>query len=375
MPRVTLTVGGMAYEGWKTVQVTRGIEAASGKFDLDVSEKWSLMQPWPIRPGDECTVAIDGTVVITGYVDERRVSYDHQSHSLKITGRDKAGDLIDSSAALEGDKWELVKQPADRIVSEICRRHGIGVKLEDGVSLPPPQDRFPINPGETAFEAIDRICRLSGVLPVSDGQGGLLLTRSGSQRISTALVEGQNILSAEASFTQSGRFSEYRVMGQHPGSDDFYGDPASEVVADALDENVRPGRLLIVRPEGIVTLKAAEERAAWEAIVRSARAGQVSVKVQGWQQQPGGALWEPNKLVRLRSPMLGIDAEMLITQITYSIDTGSGTTAKLALKRPEAYTPRTGGGGGGKGDAAVPAKSDPWSEDYDLDWEWDFGNG
>lgn len=369
MPKVTLTVAGSIYEGWKSVQVTRGIEAASGKFDLEVSERWGILQPWPINPGDECTVAIDGSVVITGYVDERRVSFDADNHTLKITGRDKAGDLIDSSAALEGDKWELVKQPADRIVSEICKPHGIPVRVDPSVTLPPPQDRFPINPGETAFEAIDRICRLSGVLPVSDGHGGLVLTRSGSDSSATALVEGQNILAAEGSFTQSGRYGKYRVMGQHPGSDDFYGDPAAEVVAEAIDENARPGRILIVRPEGIVTLKTAEERAAWEAIVRSARAGQVTVTVQGWQQQPGGALWEPNKLVRLQSAMLGIDTQMLISQIRYSIDLGSGSTAKLSLKRPEAYTPRT------SSSDAVPKNSDPWSADHSLEWDWKFDHG
>lgn len=349
MPNLTLTVNGAKYGGWKSIVVTRGIDAICGGFDLAVSDRYPSSFPSSvIREGDECAVHIDAAQIIKGYVDSRRISYDATTHTFGVTGRDKAADLVDSSAIID-KKWQFKNQSVLAIVKAIAGAYGIAVALAPGVVIDTQPKQFSINPGESAFEAIDRICRIAAVLPVSDGNGGIFLTRGQAvARAATELVEGVNILSADASYDLSDRFYKYIVAGQHSGSDDLNGAEASAVEGIAYDRAVRPTRSLMVRAEGIVTRATAKKRAEWEASVRAARGGSVTVRVQGWQQQ-NGIVWPVNSLVKLRSPLLGIDSDMLISEASYSLDDSSGTTTTLTLKRPEAYLPE-------------PAGDDPWKD-------------
>jgi prophage tail gpP-like protein len=94
----------------------------------------------------------------------------------------------------------------------------------------------------------------------------------------------------------------------------------------------------MIRPEASTTTAYAQKRASWEATVRAARAGRVSVTVQGWTQADG-TLWPVNRLVRVRAPRLAIDADLLIAEATYTLSEGAGTRTTLALRRRDAFLP------------------------------------
>ncbi len=336
-PALALRVNGKEFGGWKSVRVTRGIESVAGSFELSVSERWANQdQPWEIAEEDECTVVIGGVPVITGYVDKRAPAYTKADHSLTIAGRDRTGDLVDCSALLS--HWEFKNTPVLTLAKRIAEPYGIAVSLQSGLVLPATPAKLSIDPGDSAFEAIERACKSSGLLPVSDGAGGLVLTRAGSKSAVTKLVQGQNILNASAEFTASGRFRTYRVLGQHRGNDEFFGSAAGQVKATATDLNVRrSARTLLIRPEGNVTIEHAKRRAEWEASVRRARAASFSVTVQGWTQGDG-TLWPVNALVWVLSPWLKVDAQLLITEVVYSKDEG-GTFTTLTLKHRNSFKP------------------------------------
>ncbi len=335
MASVKLLVGGKEYQGWKSARVVRGIESVSGGFYLDVSERWDgRLNPWPILSEDECELKLDDTTVIVGWVDRRTVSYDANQHGLAVEGRDRTGDLVDCSAVPKKYKNVSVETLANRV----CEPFGIAVTRQGGLVLPLVKS-LTVDPGDSAFEAIERACRMAGVLPVSDGRGGLLLTRAGTARASTSLVEGGNILSASGTFDATGRFRTYIVRGQHKGSDDFSGESAAFAKGTAEDATVRRSeRVLIVRPEGNVTNALAKTRAEYEAKIRAGRGDSVTITVQGWTMA-NGAIWPVNALVPVKSPMLGIDGDMLITQATHSLDDGGGSLTELSLKRPDAFLP------------------------------------
>jgi prophage tail gpP-like protein len=99
-----------------------------------------------------------------------------------------------------------------------------------------------------------------------------------------------------------------------------------------------------------VDISTARKRAQWEATVRAARAVSVSVTVQGWRQADG-TLWPVNGLVQVDLPWLRISGEMLITELTYSLDE-SGTQTQMTLRRADAYTP----------EPEKPAEEDPWGD-------------
>jgi prophage tail gpP-like protein len=337
VPKLTLRVNQKEFGGWKKVQVTRGIESISGSFELEVSDRWGeQLEPWAIGEEDECELVIDGVPVITGYVDRRSISYSASEHTLNVSGRDKTGALVDCSAYLE--KWEFQNTPVLTLAERICEPFGITVTLQAGTTPPATPAKLSIDPGDSAFEAIERSCRMAGLLPVADGVGGLVLTRAGETRALTELIEGQNILAASANYDATGRYRNYYVLGQHRGTDEHNGTAATEVKAFAEDENVkRVERVLLIRPEGNVTVAHAKKRAEWEAIVRASRADAVTITVQGWTQGDG-TLWPVNSTVKVLSPLLGINGRMLITEVTYSLDE-AGMITRLTLKRPDAFLP------------------------------------
>jgi prophage tail gpP-like protein len=236
MPNVALRVRGKEYRGWKSVRVTRSIESVSGTFELSVSERWAESSaPWPILEEDECVLLIGGETVITGYVEQREPAFSPSDHSLTVGGRDRTGDLVDSSAVLP--EWEFKNVPILSFARRIAQPFGVSVSLQAG--FPPPSANLSIDPGDTAFEAIERACRSAALLPVADGRGGLVLMRPGSARTHTALVEGQNLVGGSARYDATGRFRRYLVRGQHQGTDELFADSAASVSASAEDANVR----------------------------------------------------------------------------------------------------------------------------------------
>lgn len=331
MPDVTLRVNGQEYTGWKTARVTRGIESAAGSFALSVSA------PWEIARGDACALEVGGEVVITGTVDRKRISFSAGEHMIEVEGRDRTGQLVDCSAVLE--KWDFFRVPVLAFATKIAQPFGVPVALQTGLVLGEPAARLSVDPGDSAFEVIERACRLAALLPVADGRGGLLLTRAGATRATTALVEGENILSGSSEDDETGRYRTYTVRGQHAGTDELSGESAAAVEGSAQDLGVSDeARVLLVRAEGNVTRAAAQRRAQWEATVRAARSWTATVTVQGWTQA-GGALWPVNALVFVRSPTLELSEEVLISQVVYNLDESSGTTTELTLRLPGAFTP------------------------------------
>lgn len=366
MPKIGLRVNGKEYSGWESVRVTRGIESIAGSFDLTASDRWAGQnEPWPIFEEDECALYLEDECVINGWVDKAEPEYDAGSHSLSVSGRDAAGALVDCSALLSS--WEFKDLPLLTLATKLAAPFGVKVALDpilsssvavtlktgkagalsgggsdgkrSGLGPPKPPKKFSVDPGESAFEVLDRACRMCGVLPVSDGKGRILLTRTGTARCEAALVEGQNILKAKATFDASGRYRRYVVTAQAAGSDEAFGKAAAAVTAEAEDLNVdRDSRVLLIRNDGAATIEAAKVRAGWEASVRAARSVALVVLVQGWTMG-NGKLWPVNAICNVNSPKVRIKGDMLITQATYSADDKSGTTTELVLKRSAAFTP------------------------------------
>jgi prophage tail gpP-like protein len=338
---VFLLVGGRRYSGWKSIQVTRTIEGLVGSFSLDVSDRWGPDDPWPIAEGDACQVSIDDQVVIDGYVDKRKLRASKESRALTYTGRDRAGDLVDCSllvpdTSTKGHKWTYRNLDIAQFVTAVAAPHGIRVSVQPGLKLK--KDPLLVaHPGETGFEAIKRAAASSGVLVVSDGVGGILITGPGTAR-SDSLVEGVNILEAEIDYDATDRFARYLISSQPPGTDEASGESV-RVQAEATDADVaRKNRTLLIRPEKGYDTAGARRRADWEARIRAAKAATATITVQGWKQA-SGALWTVNTLTHVSAGrLIGIDGEMLISQAEFTIGEG-GRVTQLHIVRPDAFTP------------------------------------
>ncbi len=331
MANIQLLVNGQLFTGWEDVSIQESIETASGGFTLTVSDK----EPFPVAPGDECVVLEGSEEIITGYVDKVGITLDAGTHTFSVMGRDKTADIVDCSALNKPGEWRGVK--LSKIAGEIAQLFGIKVIMTGTDQV---IDIFKLQPGEKGFEAIERACRLQGLLITTDGLGNLVITNPGQERAAVNLVQGQNILQAQADFDLSQRYSQYTAIGQHNGSDVYSGAQANQIKAEAKDPKVVRYRPLVVVAENMVTNAQAKKRAEWEATVRAARGTKSTVTVQGWRQEGDtGALWQKNTLVECDIPLLGINGDMLISAVTRSMSFSSGTITVLELSRPDAFKP------------------------------------
>lgn len=326
-----LKVDGAFYGGWKSMRVSRSIEQIAGTFELEVTEHWPG-QPLasPIRPGHSCQVLLDGAPVITGYIDTVEPSYDANSHTVRITGRDKTGDLVDCSAIHKGGQWNNVGIAT--LARDLIAPFGIRLQIEADAGSA--FSSFNIQEGETVFECLERAARMKALLLVSNPLGDLVITRAGRSVVPVQLEEGKTIKSARGEFSWKDRFSRYTVKGQDrlgPDGDTEHASPA----ATFSDSTITRYRPLIVLAEEHGHGATLRDRAEWEKNVRMGRGNRGSVTVQGWRHA-NGDLWQPNTLVRVRSPLLWLDADMLIVGCTWTLDE-RGTHTELTIARREAF--------------------------------------
>ena len=333
---VTLTIGGRRHEGWTAATVTRALETIAGTFRISLSERSpGEAEPRVIRPGDPCEVALDAERVLRGHVDAVRVAYDSQGHTIEVSGRDATGDLVDCSAATRPGEWH--NERLEAIASALAAPFEIPVRAEADTGAP--FRRFRIEEGETVFEAIERGCRFRGILPLSDGNGGLVLGRPTRSRTATRLRRGVNILSASGEASWADRHSEYTLLGQQPGDDFLRAEDTAHVFARATDEGVTRHRPLTIVAEQALDNAEAKERIEWEAAVRAGRARRATVSVQGWREAPGAALWAPGRLVHVSDDWLGLDRELLVAATAQSIGE-SGTVTRMTLMPETAFAAR-----------------------------------
>jgi prophage tail gpP-like protein len=355
---VSLQVNGMLYEGWHSVSVSRSIKEMSGQFELDVADLASsgLLRSWmaSIREGDACKVLYSGIPVVTGHVDVCSPSFDASTHTVKVQGRSKTADIVDTSAEADIPNSEMRETSLDQLARKLAKPHSINVTVSAKIN-----DRFDVLrvlAGETKHEMLERYARAGAVAITDDADGNLRLMHVTDGAVVASLTEGVNILSGGATHRADNRYSDYQVKGQNAGSDDRYGRPAAEVTAKAKDAAVKRYRPFTLLGDSKTTRSDAKRRSQWESATRAGESSRATVRVKGWCSAPGKLLM-PGDLVFLASPMLRFNRTLAIESVNLT-QSESGTIAELSLVPPEALNP-SAGQKGQDGEAATKPEADP----------------
>jgi len=328
MADVRLVIDGVAFLGWQEVSVVRSIEALAGRFTLRLTE----MVPNPVPRGKSCELYLEGKLIISGFIYTAQVNVTDNRHTLNISGRDKTGDLVDADALVLSQ--ELIDVTLRQVVELLTEPFGIPCIFETD---PPEKFKKFSFQQESAFEAIERACRMRGVFATSDENGNVVVRNYGATRSETGVTMGVNVLSAEAGYDDTDRFSLYQVYGQQPGTDGVSAAEAAGPSGQARDAGITRYRPKLIIAEAAVDSGLAQKRAEWEAAVRAARAVSCTVQVAGWTHE-SGELWRENQIVSAKLPHHGIFGDMLIKEIAYSLNDNEGTRTTMQLVRPDAYT-------------------------------------
>jgi prophage tail gpP-like protein len=226
-----------------------------------------------------------------------------------------------------------------QIVADVAKPFGIKVVVDSSTNTGEVFKRFALEEGEKAFDAIDRACRLRGVLVTSTPDGNLLLTTASTVSSGVRLVEGVNMTRFNSKHSWKERHSEIILKGQVPGDDEEYAEAAAHLKASAKDAEISRYRPLVVMAEHGTSTKSLAERAAWEVKVRMGRGKRGGCTVVGWRtgrDGQEGPLWQPNTLVQVSSPRMGLDMELLIIGCSYQL-TEQGRMTELTFARREAF--------------------------------------
>lgn len=355
MADITLTVGGVDWTGWESLQASRSVDAMAGAFSLGLADRVQYGgASLPLAPGMECELSSGADTLVTGFIDSVSQSLDSGRHGITVSGRDRSADIVDASAVHAPGSWKGASLMD--ICSALCAPFGVPVTLEGDQGQP--VTAFQIQPGESVAEAVQRLLKQRELVAVPDGKGGLRLAGLAQETLSAVLQEGVNVLSASVTCDASERFSEYVVTGQKQGTDQNFGKACSGR-ATVTDEQITRYRPLVIRASQQGDAAYMRRRARWEMTTRRAEGTSVQVTVQGWRDSTG-RLWEPGVLVPVSLPTLGISQSLLIGEVTWTRDSG-GTTTQLMLKDPAAWQPEPE-----EAQKAASSGASPSGTDWDL---------
>lgn len=370
--RFTLVVGGHVFDRWSAVKVTRRLRDISGEFEVNLVDSGRLAQafspdldPMPpfavLKAGMACAVALDGELVLQGWIDVVEVEEDAEHVTASVRGRDATGDLVDCAAAPTGPaEWKGLT--ALQIAQAICKPFGIPVRADVDVGAVFPV--FGLLTDENAMPAIERAARQRALLLVSDGVGGLILTRGGNTRAPAPLQRPGNIVKSHRSSSWAQRFSDYYVKGQTnkisqrvnklckitpgidpasapvapPGVQDTEAEQTTVVMTGhAIDPEItryRPNVRGVKTQSGSASVQAQAE---WAARVAKGMGEQLTYRVLDWRAGEGAALWKLNQLVDVTDGYADINQDMLISGLSYCMNEQDGEFTELELSGRTAF--------------------------------------
>lgn len=334
---LTLIINGMEWSGWEEVQVTRGVERCPSDFDLKVTERYPTAPlQIDIEPGQSCTVQLGADVVLTGYIDRYTASIAPNDHTVRIRGRSRCQDLVDSAAIISG--MQISGASALSLAQQLAQPFGVSVSSLSGPGPAIPQ--FNVVLTETVYEIVERVARYSALLVYDDANGNLVLSQVGSTMMASGFTQGINVKDASVTFSMDERFSEYIAVVMAVDKYNDVGTSGNQIQTITDPTVTRLRRKIIVSEQGMSSLELAAQRAQWEKARRFGRSQAVRLTTDSWRDS-AGTLWQPNALAPLSLPALKIgNVNWVISEVTYSRSgEGAGTTASLLLMPPEAFQP------------------------------------
>lgn len=376
---ITATINDKTYTSFEDYNITINLESLVNVFELLVS----VPEDEIINQGDRIEIKIDNEPLIDGFIERIKESDSNNGNLIKISGRDRLCDLIDSKVGakiykppidfmtlcknvLEAINFKVVpfnkfnNHKANEV--SIINNYGIIDKLgsEDDISH---------RDGDSAFEIIKRCADKRGLILTTDGYSNLIINEIGSKSCNTILqriIGGKenNIKSSSIDRDWTHRFNKYIVKstaGNGDGADEMI-EPiplTSDRVfvtkvrrknfgsfintqAETIDSEVRETRIHYHHMSMTSTRKAVA-RAKWEANVKKTQSFSYSCVVYGFRQNlneniSSNPLWQVNNLVDVWDERRRVYGTYLIKSINYSKSIDDGTVSNLELVDKYAYT-------------------------------------
>jgi prophage tail gpP-like protein len=343
---IFLEINGIRYEGWTSVNVSKSIENLSGQFSFESSVREVFLNNErfienPIKAQDEARIFIDDNVIITGTVEALNISYSKDNHGISVSGRDKTGDLIDSSAIQK--TYNINSFPV--LIRTVLTDNGytdIDVSNDVlGLKSLGSNEKIKTESGDTVFSFLDRYAKKLQVILSTDSDGNIIITREGSTDAGGALVStknnsNNNILSANLSIDTKQRYRFVEVYSQ--ADNNSYGVNAVSQKGTAEDDIIRAPRRIRINSTNTTTSDFLNDLAQWNVNVKRAKGQRYNARVVGYYADvESKTLWQPNTIVEVKDDKCNLDGTFLIQGVSY-IKSGSGSYTDLSIVNQGAFS-------------------------------------
>lgn len=341
MSDIKIQVNGVEYTGFVSAIASRSVESMAGKFSFTTTVKADsngVIQN-DLKAQDEVKIFIGDSKFLTGKIEKLQIYSDVGTHSISVSGRDRIGDLIDSSIIQKSYKIRDLK----KLIEKVLKDNGFSdIKVinnvKDLVSIPitsKDNDDIQTEEGETIAQFIDRYAEKLTVLIYSDEDGNLTINREGSEIAVGGLLRqsknnNSNILSSSIDVDITQRFQFVEVYSQD--NNDTYGE--NSVNPDAGKENdsdiTTPRRKIIFQRTASQTLSL-KDLAKWNVAIRRAKGSRYQCKVQNFfTARNKGFLWNLNTLVSLKDDVCQVEGQFLIQGVSFS-KTLEGSYSEISI--------------------------------------------
>lgn len=382
--KVTLVIDGKVHSAWSRYQIDSDF--------LVPADAWSVTLGLPegkfpavIQRGAPVVVRIGNDVVMSGRIDavQRRVS--RQQVSLTVTGRDSSAVLVDCASPVFTSRQLSLEEVIARIVRPLGVKN-IRIMAESSIQ----SDKVSVEPGERAWDTLERAASARGLWPWFDPDGTLVIGGPDytADPLATLILnrdgKGTNVLELNDRSSINGSFSELTVLaqGHAQGSKsakndteiidvDDSSDTASEPMtvmqladdsADVSDDDdilmttgtpetgqhglrstVRDTTVPYYRPQ-IMMVGDADNQEQTDFRARKAMADarlngyDLTAVVQG-HRMASGKLWQPGQRIRVRCDILGIDDIYFLMGREFSGGRPDGAITTLRFKEDGIWIP------------------------------------
>ena len=357
MSDILLEVNGLRYQGFTDVSVVKSIENLSGQFTFSTTVKDGFATTSEngitfasgnlgtlqndLKVQDEVKIYIDDTLIITGFIEDLTIAYSADSHSITVAGRDKTGDLIDSSIIQKSYSQrnfvkliEMVLKDNGHTSISVINDVPLLSSLEAGETIKTEK-------GDSIATFLDRYAKKLQVLLITNEDGDIVITREGADLAIGALLSemrgvNNNILSANININTSERFRYIEVYSQS-GNDDFTANSVNQnaIAIDSIIRDTRRKRVTMATASKTLSLN---NLAKWSVNVRKAKGSRYNCRVQDfYTARNKGFVWLPNTLVQIKDDRCQVEGQFLIQGVSYSKSL-QGTFTELSVVEKGAFT-------------------------------------
>lgn len=325
---VSILIAGKVHSTWSSYEIDSDLLIPADAWSVELALPDGAFPP-AVLPGAPVEVRIGTDTVMTGRIDDVEHDIAHNTHTLRMSGRDGAAILVDCSAPVFSSK----KSTLAEIIASVVKPLGI-TQYRIEASDTAVREKISVEPGDTAWDTLVQAAEANGLWPWFEPDGTLIVGGPDYEAEPVAALvlrksgDGNNVMSLNYARSISDRYSETTLLGQTHGTAGSTG--KHSVKAKVSDPDVPVYRPQIVVDSDVDSGEAAQRRARKIQADAKLKGTALTARVKG-HRTSDGVLWQPGQRIQLISEPHGLDGIYFLMARRFEGGRSDGKTTTLKL--------------------------------------------